>query len=546
MRLLSRISFSRCCRGPDWLFAAVFVWKVLLLLASAQPVPANDSFFYDGAVVNLLLHGNYANPSLSLALPIAGTQVFSAYPPLYQMVLWPWMCLWGTSAMAAMTLHLVLFGLYLLVVSAILRRLQIPSWCAQYAGAFLFAITFHDRPDSLAHLLGMLAVYAWVRSRPSLDRASPPREAPVQPASPQTMPAGAVSPGQAAARWAWAASGFLVLGLCTSLQIGAIYLALVWLGMMACRALAKDPLPVLPMAMSVLVPVLLVVLVAACWPQLWAGFLEHARQTPSLTGWRRAHLDELLKVFRSVPGVLVIALSLPWLLFTDQPRERGADGKFLILTSVLTLPSLALVLGCLTVVTPNMVGIASYLQPLAAASFLAYVSTRLSPPWKRAQQLLFLALALLVAIRALGMTTWGLVCATDYGYRTAMSRVRHELGELHPGATAVVSAAYLYESAQHADLNLIHSDWLHPAARNQPTADFDAIRALKPQELLLTQFDYYRRYQEIVNQLRRQTHVVRVQVIDTARVPPPDASHLWQRVIQHVSWAPIVVKLEWR
>jgi hypothetical protein len=546
MRLLSRISLSRCCRGPDWIFAAVFVWKVLLLLASAQPVPANDSFFYDGAVVNLLLHGHYTNPSLSLALPISGTQVFSAYPPLYQMVLWPWMCVWGTSALAAMTLHLVLFGLYLLVAVAILRRLQIPSWCAQYAGAFLFAMTFHDRPDSVAHLLGMLAVYAWVRSRRSLEPTSPLRDTQVQPASPQTMPAGAGSPGPAESRWAWAATGFLVLGLCTSLQIGAIYLALVWLGMLACRALAKDPLPVLPMAMSLLVPVLLVVMVATCWPQLWAGFLEHARQTPSLTGWRRPHLDELLKVFRTVPAILAIALFLPWLLFTDPQQERTADRKFWMLTLVLTLPSLALVLGCLTMVTPNMVGIAGYFQPLAAAGFLAYVSIRLSPAWMRAQQLLFLAMAVLVSIRALGMTTWGVVCASDFGYQSAMSRVKSELAEVPPGATVVVSAAYLYESAHHADLKLIHSDWLHPAARNQPNADVDAVRVLKPHELLLTQFDYYRRSQEIVDELRRQTQVVRVQVIDTARVPPPDASHLWQRVIQHVSWAPIVVKLEWR
>src|SRR5262245_57456626 len=106
MRLLSSDWLNRCCSGSRWVFAAVFAWKVLLFLLSVQPIPANDSFFYDGAVVNFLLHGHYFNPALALALPISGSEVFSAYPPLYQFFLWLWMRLWGTSALAAMALHL--------------------------------------------------------------------------------------------------------------------------------------------------------------------------------------------------------------------------------------------------------------------------------------------------------------------------------------------------------------------------------------------------------------------------------------------------------
>src|SRR5260370_8208976 len=68
-------------------FALVFAWKVALLVFTAQPVPSNDSFFYDGPVVNYLLHGIYANPSLALALPISATEVFCAYPPFYQVPL---------------------------------------------------------------------------------------------------------------------------------------------------------------------------------------------------------------------------------------------------------------------------------------------------------------------------------------------------------------------------------------------------------------------------------------------------------------------------
>ena len=159
----------RLVERPGLVFALVFAWKVALLIFTAQPVPANDSFFYDGPVVNFLLHGTYANPSLGLVLPISGHEVFSAYPPLYQLVLCGWMSVFGTSALSAMWLHVLLFGLYELIVLAIFRRLQTPATCVNLAGLFLLAVTFHDRPDSLAHVFGLAAVYACVRSRRSLS-----------------------------------------------------------------------------------------------------------------------------------------------------------------------------------------------------------------------------------------------------------------------------------------------------------------------------------------------------------------------------------------
>ena len=81
-------------KRPGLVFALVFAWKVALLVFTAQPVPANDSFFYDGPVVNLLLHGRYVNPALIQALPISGGEVFSAYPPLHQAALLGWMSVW--------------------------------------------------------------------------------------------------------------------------------------------------------------------------------------------------------------------------------------------------------------------------------------------------------------------------------------------------------------------------------------------------------------------------------------------------------------------
>ena len=80
------------------------------------------------------------------------------------------MSVFGVSALSAMALHLCLFGFFVVVLYAIFQRLQIPSWCVNVAGVFLLGFTFHDRPDSFAHLLGVLAVYACVRSRKILGR----------------------------------------------------------------------------------------------------------------------------------------------------------------------------------------------------------------------------------------------------------------------------------------------------------------------------------------------------------------------------------------
>src|SRR6188768_4580166 len=103
----------RLINVPGIAFVIFFLWKMALLLFTAQPVPSNDAFFYDGPVVNFLLHGKYANPSLVLALPISGGEVFCAYPPLYQLVLLGWLSIFGVSALACMFFHLFLFAIYL-------------------------------------------------------------------------------------------------------------------------------------------------------------------------------------------------------------------------------------------------------------------------------------------------------------------------------------------------------------------------------------------------------------------------------------------------
>ena len=122
-----RADMRRLIALPGITFALFFAWKVGLLLLTSQPVPANDAFFYDGPVVNYLLHGKYCNPSLAIVLPISGTEVFSAYPPLHQFAMLGWMSIAGTSALAAMWFHVLLLGIFALTVFATLRELRAPA-----------------------------------------------------------------------------------------------------------------------------------------------------------------------------------------------------------------------------------------------------------------------------------------------------------------------------------------------------------------------------------------------------------------------------------
>ncbi|MFO1514525.1 MAG: hypothetical protein U1F83_16715, partial [Verrucomicrobiota bacterium] len=315
MRRLANISGITCI-----LFLA---WKVALLIFTAQPVPSNDAFFYDGPVVNYLLHGRYCNPSLAMVMPISGREVFSAYPPLYQGVLLGWMKCFGTSALAAMWLHVGLLAVFVVTVLMIFRQLRVPAIVVNLAGLFLFGITFHDRPDTLAHVLGVLAILAVVRGL------------------------------------AWPAAAFLLLTFGTSLQIGAIYslwVALLTVGATWLRS-AQFPWAAAATLMGVLAA--LVALVKFGCPQLWAGFQEHVRITPALTGLRVPRAEDLLKVARTASGIILVVIALAWRALSggiSRERLRGSPPMLVALGGMLT--ALVLMGGCLFVLTPNTIHIA--------------------------------------------------------------------------------------------------------------------------------------------------------------------------------------------
>ncbi len=510
---------------PGIVIALVLLWKAVLLVFTAQPVPANDSFFYDGAVVNWWWHGQYCNPSLANALPISGREIFTAYPPLYQFVLWGWLQGAGPSALAVMWLHFLLFALYAGLLLAALRELRVPAGAVHFASLFLLGITFHDRPDSLAHVWGMTAVWAWARAYRT-----------------------ASGPGkfQSSSRWLGLAAGSVVLCLATSLQIGGIYFLLISLGLWLGPRAMPARLPAVVWTGMLMLPVLLMAGVKFGQPQWWAGFQEHARQTPSLTSWRLPDLLEIIKIVRSVPGLLLVLALLPMAGWGGRPNEPdAADPRQKTILLSASLAAVAVLLLALCFLTANLVLIAAYLQPLVVGVFLAQWAAGKIPRWQTHAAKLVLVLAvLLVSVRAIGLTTVGVACARDVDYAAARSAVARELAALPEDTVVGVSAAYLYDAWPEARrLRLIHSDWFGPARKDQPHAAMDALRAAKPACLILTQFDYYRRYSHL---LASSGDSVSARVENLAHVLPPDASPRWQRVVQHVAWAPVIVTLTWR
>lgn len=498
----------RLANIPGITFALFLAWKVALLVFTAQPVPSNDSFFYDGPVVNQLLQGRYCNPPLARMLPISGTEVFSAYPPLYQAVLLGWMKCFGTSALAAMWLHVTLLGVFSVTVLLMLRQLRVPPAAVNLAGLFLFGITFHDRPDTLAHVLGALALLAVVRGL------------------------------------FWPAAALLLLTFATSLQIGGIYSLWAGLLILATTRLWRIRFPWAAMLTLAGTLLGLVALVKFGHPQLWAGFQEHVRITPSVTGLRMPGLDDCLKIARTAPGILIAVMVLVWLVVNCRlGRAQLEQSPALLVASCGALTALALIAGCLLVLTPNTIHIAGYLQPVIVGGFLAGMGGGLKAPSRWTYLAPLTAALLLVSVRAIGQTTWGWVCARDVSYETAQATVGAALETTPRSSTVFVSAAFLYEAARHPNVTSIHSDWPAPATEAQ--WELRALENLRPAKLLLTQFDYHRRYESVLKDFQQRHPDVDTRITNLARVHPPDASRSLQKVVQHLSWAPVIVEFSW-
>jgi len=212
----------------------------------------------------------------------------------------------------------------------------------------------------------------------------------------------------------------------------------------------------------------------------------------------------------------------------------------LLLSGVLAFSSLFLF-------TANWIWTAAYVQPLAVGCFLTLESKR-RPEAVRVPVMVFVALALFGSFRAIGMSTWGAVCAADKNYFAARQIVREELDRAAPGSAVVLSSAFLYEAMRHPAIHALHEDWLQ-GVDNAPSdlnGDTAALLAIKPRAMILTQYDFYRRFQIPLAELKARPERVDIRTVNTAGIPSPDSFASIQRVLQHVSWAPVIVEFSWK
>jgi hypothetical protein len=208
--------------------------------------------------------------------------------------------------------------------------------------------------------------------------------------------------------------------------------------------------------------------------------------------------------------------------------------------------AMLLLVASMVLLSPNYVGYVLFAQVLFASG-LSMMSERFTPAGRRWFRVALVGCLALLVVRAVGMSTWGVLCARDVSQRRAEATIREELEPLmNSTERVVVSSAFLYEAARLGLRDAIHSDWSRDRRIETPDADAQALKRLQPAKLVLTQFDFHRSYSRTVEQLRQHPEWVSVQVRDTAGIRTPDSMPAVQRIVQHISWAPVFVSLSWK
>ena len=508
-----------CLRNPFFVFGVVLVWRVLLLVFTAQPIPANDAFGYDGAVVNFLHGGHYCNPSFAVMFPIAGKEIYATYPPLYQGALLVWMKLFGTSVISAMALHLALFAVSGWLTLGIVKKF-FPSVAGYALVAWLFfGFTFGDRPEDLAYVFGLGAL--WLSARQISEDG--------------------FRVGTAAGLLL-----ALLLALYTSVIVGAYFFGA---GFLACAVAClwrRKLYWLAPFVGAAALFGVITFLIAKMEPRWWAGFMESARQQSVMTaGFHAPRALDALKLIRTAPVFLLGLAVLPLVVARRKEIFPGAS-VWLALAAGIFAMGWVLLVANVTLLAANYVNYVMFTQIILAAALLALVQKHF-PERERLLRAALLGCVLLVSVRAAGMTTWGAACAWKNSYPRTQAVLRTELEPFVKSEQPVlVSSAFLYCAAELGVKNPVHSDWYFDHANWTNNAELAALTRLQPPKLVLTQFDYYRNFVTLLEQLRQHPELVEIHVRDLAAVRPPDAIPALQRVVQHISWAPVIVDLSWK
>jgi hypothetical protein len=151
----------------------------------------------------------------------------------------------------------------------------------------------------------------------------------------------------------------------------------------------------------------------------------------------------------------------------------------------------------------------------------------------------------LLSVRAVGMSTWGVLSALHNSYGQTHQTLKAELEPFsQTNAPVIISSPFLYSALELGVRHPIHFDWFFD--RVSPDRDFESLVSMRPAKIILTQFDYYRGFVPLEKRLRNHPELVEVRVRNDAVIKPPDASPSLQRVVQHISWAPVIVDLAWK
>lgn len=512
-------------RSPWFAFGLILIWRLVLLIFTAQPIPANDAFFFDGAVINWMQHGHYFNPSLSEVFPISGHEVFAAYPPLYQVVVWLWMPVFGTSALSAMALHLALFSVSGFLALKIIRSFFPAGSSYTLAVLLLLGITFGERPDDLAQVFGLCSLWLLARKINGTSHGF-------------KTEAGIVLA--------------LLLTLYTSPIVGAFYFGVGFLTRVAAWLLAGCKISCSAFVIVVVAFTGITFFIAKAYPILWHGFLENARVGSAVgnnfaDAFRVPTANEILKLVRNAPVYLAAAVWLPFLLARrNRPMIAPGDAAWLSLAIGIATMGLILLAASMVLLAPTYVAYVLFAQIILAAGLLALTGKYFAghSRWLNA---VMLGCCLLVSVRAAGMTTWGAVCAHYNSYFRTHELLRVEFQPfVESNEPIIVSSVFLYSAAEFGVKNPIHSDWYFNRSLGTAGVDFKSIVDLRPPRLVVTQFDYYRGFVPLLEQLGQHPELVEILVRDTSSVRTPDSIPAFQRVLQHISWAPVIVDLKWK
>lgn len=505
-------------RNPFCIFGLVLLWRVLLLVFTVQPIPANDAFFFDGPVRNWIMHGHYYNPSIVGVFPISGGQVFSAYPPLYQGALTVWMLVFGTSIIAAMALHLGLFAASGLITLLIVRKFYPAAIHYALVAWFFWGFTFGDRPESLAHVFGLMALLLTVKN---------------------------YSPGPTW-RISLITGGVLLLALYTSVIVGTLYfgIALVTtgLGWLVRRKLMLF----VPFVFGATLFVAITFAIAKTEPLIWAGFLENARQTPLLAvGFHRPTGDNLIKLVHAAPVFLLAGLFVPLAIKRRRELFNGQESWPFLQAGIFVFGWVLLALS-LTILSPYYGGYVMFAQIILAAGLLV-LNERFSLLGQRCLRWCLVGCVLLGTMRTIGMTTWGAACAVENSYWRTQQILQVELIPFTRNNTpVVVSSAFLYQAQTLGVRVPVYADWFFDRSNPAPDTNLASLRKLRPTKMVLTQFEYYRGLVQVLDKLRQHSDQVEIRVRDLSRVRTPDSIPAMQRVVPHISWAPVIVDLDWK